>query len=85
MIAYSPGGSAGKESTCNAEGLGAIPGLGRSPGEGNARILAWRIPWAVLSMGSHRVRQDGATFKTKMSIHNHLKSIDSEVGSEESM
>ena len=35
-------------------------------GEGNAThssILAWRIPWAeepggLLSMGSHRVRQD---------------------------
>ena len=28
-----PGGSAGKESTCNAGNLGSIPGLGRSPGE----------------------------------------------------
>ena len=27
------GGSAGKESTCNAGDLGLIPGLGRSPGE----------------------------------------------------
>ena len=26
-----PGGSAGKESTCNAGDLGLIPGLGRSP------------------------------------------------------
>ena len=26
-------GSAGKESACNAGGLGLIPGLGRSPGE----------------------------------------------------
>ena len=30
-----PGGSAGKESACNAGDLGLIPGLGRSPGEGN--------------------------------------------------
>ena len=29
------GGSAGKESACNAVDLGLIPGLGRSPGEGN--------------------------------------------------
>ena len=28
------GGSAGKESACNAGDLGSIPGLGRSPGEG---------------------------------------------------
>ena len=27
-------GSAGKESACSLEGLGLIPGLGRSPGEG---------------------------------------------------
>ena len=27
-----PGGSAGKESACNAGDLGWIPGLGRSPG-----------------------------------------------------
>ena len=30
-----PGGSDGKEFTCNAGDLGPIPGLGRSPGEGN--------------------------------------------------
>ena len=30
-----PGGSVGKESACNAGDLGSIPGLGRSPGEGN--------------------------------------------------
>ena len=29
-----PGGSAGKESACNAGDLGSIPGLGRFPGEG---------------------------------------------------
>ena len=30
-----PGGSAGKESACTVRDLGSIPGLGRSPGEGN--------------------------------------------------
>ena len=30
-----PGGSEGKESACNAGGLGSIPRSGRSPGEGN--------------------------------------------------
>ena len=33
-----PGGS-GKESACNAGGLGLIPRLGRSPGEGNGNSL----------------------------------------------
>ena len=47
------GGSAGKESTCNAGDLGSIPGLGRSPGEGNDYPLQYsglensrdNIPW----------------------------------------
>ena len=30
-----PGGSDGKVSICNAGDPGSIPGLGRSPGEGN--------------------------------------------------
>ena len=34
-----PGGSAGKESTCNAGDLDLIPGLGRSPGEGKGYQL----------------------------------------------
>ena len=29
-----PGGSVGKESTCNVGDLGSVPGLGRSPGGG---------------------------------------------------
>ena len=41
--------SDGKESACNAEDAGSIPGLEGSPGEGNDNplqfILAWRIPW----------------------------------------
>ena len=35
------GGSIGKESTCNAGDLGLIPGLGRSPGEGNGSPLQY--------------------------------------------
>ena len=57
-----PGGSDGKESTCNAGNPGKIQG--RSPGEGRSRedplekgmathssILAWRIPWTEESGG----------------------------------
>ena len=36
-----PCGSAGKESACNARDLGLIPGLGRSPGEGNGYPLQY--------------------------------------------
>ena len=49
-----------KESTCQAGDLASIPGLGRSPGEGNSNptsILAFEIPWTeepggLQSMGS---------------------------------
>ena len=36
-----PGGSAGKESACNTEDLGWIPGLERSPGEGNGHPVQY--------------------------------------------
>ena len=54
------GGSAGKESACNAGDTGSIPDLGRSPGKGNSSISAWRIPWTedpggLYSIGSQRV------------------------------
>ena len=59
-------GSAGKDSACNAGDQGSIPGLGRSPGEGNGNhssILAWEIPWTeepgtLQSMGSQRAGQN---------------------------
>ena len=36
-----PGGSEGKESIYNAGDLGSIPGLGRSPGEGNGNPVQY--------------------------------------------
>ena len=36
-----PGGSVGKKSACNAGDPGSIPGLGRSPGEGNGNPLQY--------------------------------------------
>ena len=36
-----PGGSDGKESSCNAEDPGSIPGLGRYPGEGNSNPVQY--------------------------------------------
>ena len=61
-----PGGSDGKASAYNVADLGSVPGLERSPGEGNGNplpILAWKIPWTkepgrLQSMGSQRVRHD---------------------------
>ena len=41
LFEYFPGGSDGKESVYNAGDLGSIPGLGRSPGEGNDNPLQY--------------------------------------------
>ena len=50
-----PGGSGGKESTCNVGDLGLIPGLGRSSGEGKG----YPAQYSGLenSMDESRVRQ----------------------------
>jgi len=61
-----PGGSDGKESTCNAGDLGSIPGLGRSPGGGHANPLQYSCletprteqPGGLQSMQSQRVRHN---------------------------
>ena len=39
-----PGSSAGKESACNAGDPGSIPGLGRSPAEGNGDPFQLFLP-----------------------------------------
>ena len=70
MIEGFPSDSVGKESACNAGDPGLIPGLARSPGEGNGNPLqysCWRISWAeepggVQSMGSQRVRHHSVAF-----------------------
>ena len=58
-----PGGSEVKASACNAGDLGSIPGLGRSPGEGNGNPLQYSClenpidgePGGLQSTGSQRV------------------------------
>ena len=73
-----PGGSDGKESTCNLGDLGSIPGLGRSPGGRACNPLqysclenpmdrgAWRA--IVQPMGSQRVRHDLVTKAQQVSM-----------------
>ena len=41
VVTTPKGGSDGKESACNAGDPGSIPGLGRSPGEGNGYPLQY--------------------------------------------
>ena len=60
------GGSEVKASASNVGDPGSIPGLGRSPGEGNGNPLQYsclencmdRGAWCLQSMGSQRVGHD---------------------------
>ena len=62
-----PGGSDGKESTCNAGDLGLTLGSGRSSGEGKGNPLQYSClgnpmdreePGGLQSLGSQRVGHD---------------------------
>ena len=53
------GGSDGKVTAYNMGDLGSIPGLGRSPGEGNGNPLqysCWRVPWTEEPGGLQSIR-----------------------------
>ena len=56
-----PGGSDGKISACNAEYLGLIPGLGRSPGEGNGYPFQYSCLENPMDRGACWVTVHGVT------------------------
>ena len=67
-----PGGSEVKASACNAGDLGSIPGLGRSPGEGNGNPLQYSCLENPIDGGAwwatvHRV----AKSRTQLSDFTH--------------
>ena len=54
------GVSDGKDSACNAGDLGLIPGLRRSPGEGNGNILHYSCLENSMDRGAGRATVHGA-------------------------
>ena len=56
-----PGGSDDKESACNAGDMGLIPGLGRSPGEGNGYPLQYSYLENSMNIGAWRATVYGVT------------------------
>ena len=73
MVHYSFWGVV-KNLSANAGEVGLIPGLGRTPGEGNGNPLQYsclEIPWikepgALQSMGLQRAGHSSATKQTRM-------------------
>ena len=82
-----PGGAYGKESGYNAGDLGLIPGLGRSPGEGNGNPLQYSClenpmkeePRGLQSMGckesdsTERQRRKGKIFPFEYRVPKNSK------------
>ena len=56
-----PGGSDGKESTCNMGDLGSIPGLGRSPGGAHSYPLQYSCVENPMDRGAWWAAAHGVT------------------------
>ena len=70
-----PGGSEDKASACKAGDPGSIPGLGRSPGEGNGNPLQYSSLENPMDRGAwratvHRVSKS----RTRLSYFTHMNS-----------
>ena len=73
-----PGDSECKESTCNAGDLDLMPGLGRSPGEGNSYPLQYSCLGNAVDRGAWQATAHGVTkSRTRLSdFHFHVSFID---------
>ena len=68
-----PGGTVARNMPVRAGDAGLIPGLGRSPGLGNAthsRVLAWKTPWTEELSGL----QSGGVTK-ELDWTEHIQSV----------
>ena len=73
MSYYSfPHSSVGKESACNTGHLGLIPGLGRSPGEGNGYPLQYSCLENPMDRGAWQATVHGVTSRTQLRACEHL-------------
>ena len=67
----------GKDSACNAEDLGLIPGLGRSPGEGNGHPLQYSCLENSMDRGAWQAIVHGVAERyywvSNMHTHTHTE------------
>ena len=74
MILVFPGGSDGKASARNAGDLGSIPGLGRSPGEGNGNPLQYSCLENCMDGGAFWATVHGVT-KSRTRLSDFTTSV----------
>ena len=73
-----PGGSDGKESTCNAGVPGLIPWFGKIPGGGHGNQLQYsclRIPWIEEPGGLQSMESQSGTRLKRLGMHTHPSSV----------
>ena len=69
-----PGGSENKESACNAEDTGSVPGLGRSPGEGHGNLLQYSCLENPIDRGTWWATVRGVSKELDTTDHTHRAS-----------
>ena len=69
-----PGGSADKESACNAGDLSSVPGLGRSSGEGKGYLLQYSGLENSMDYVVHGVAESDTTEQLSLSYISSLQS-----------
>jgi len=67
-----PGSSVGKESACNEADANSIPGLGRSPGEGNGNPLQYSCLGNPMDRGAWWATVHGVPKSLKQVSIEHL-------------
>ena len=68
-----PHSSVGKEFAFNVGDLGLIPGLGRSPGEGNGNPLQYSCLENPMDRGAYKVIVHGSQESDRVQQLNHHK------------
>ena len=73
-----PGSSDGKESACNAEDLGSIRELGRSPREGNGNPLQYSFPENSMDRGARQATVHGVAKRWTQLSNFHFNHFNTE-------